>query len=56
MPTVATKLKGEQCLTIYLAIDDVKALDKFRTEEGLPSRSAAVAELMRRGLAIRPAT
>ena len=53
---MATKLKGERRLTIYLPIDDVKAIDEFRVEEALPSRSAAIAELMRRGLAARPGT
>jgi hypothetical protein len=38
-------------LEMYLSDDDRRALEDFRFRQRLPSRSAAVRELLRRGLA-----
>ena len=41
--------RGER-LQIMLEADELKALDDFRFENRMPSRAAAVRELLRRGL------
>jgi len=38
-------------LQIMLAPDELRAVDKFRFEKHMPTRAAAVRELLRRGLA-----
>jgi hypothetical protein len=42
-----------QRLQVMLTTEELKAVEEFRFEHRLPSRAAAVRELMRRGL--RPA-
>ena len=42
-------LRGER-LQIMLELDELRALDDFRFQYRLPSRAAAVRELLRRGL------
>jgi hypothetical protein len=37
-------------LQVMLTTEELKAVDEFRFEHRLPSRAAAVRELMRRGL------
>lgn len=44
----------EQRLQIMLEADEMRALDDFRYKYRLPSRAAAVRELLKRGLAIAP--
>ncbi|WP_409560173.1 hypothetical protein [Hyphomicrobium sp. MC8b] len=44
----------EQRLQIMLEADEMRALDDFRYKYRLPSRAAAVRELLKRGLAIVP--
>ena len=39
-----------QRLQIMLTAEELKAVDEFRFEHRMPSRAAAVRELMRRGL------
>jgi hypothetical protein len=44
----------EERLQIMLELDELKALDDFRFRYRLPSRAAAVRELLKRGLASEP--
>nr|WP_249730112.1 MULTISPECIES: hypothetical protein [unclassified Chelatococcus] len=44
--------RGER-LQIMLDADELRALDDFRFAERMPSRAAAVRELLRRGLAMQ---
>lgn len=37
-------------LQVILAVDEIAAIDEFRFRARMPSRSAAVRELLRRGL------
>jgi metal-responsive CopG/Arc/MetJ family transcriptional regulator len=43
-------LRGER-LQVMLTHDELKALDDFRFKRRMPSRAAAIRELLRRGLA-----
>ena len=43
--------KREERLQIMLDIQELRALDNFRFKARMPSRAAAVRELIRRGLA-----
>jgi hypothetical protein len=45
-------LLREQRLQIMLAPAELKALDNFRFERRMPSRAAAVRELLRQGLGV----
>ena len=45
-------LVREQRLQIMLAPAELKALDNFRFEHRMPSRAAAVRELLRQGLGV----
>jgi hypothetical protein len=47
---VATDPRGER-LQIMLTVDELDALDQWRFSRHMPSRAAAVRELLRRGLA-----
>lgn len=42
--------RGER-LQIMLSMDELRAVEDFRFEKRMPSRAAAVRELLRRGLA-----
>lgn len=44
-------LEREQRLQIMLAGDELRALDDWRFQQRMPSRAAAVRELLKRGLA-----
>ncbi|RUX08973.1 hypothetical protein EOA30_05090 [Mesorhizobium sp. M8A.F.Ca.ET.059.01.1.1] len=44
-------LERPERLQIMLTIDELMALENWRFEKRMPSRSAAVRELLRRGLA-----
>lgn len=44
-------LRGER-LQVMLEADELRALDDFRFAHRMPSRAAAVRELLRRGLAV----
>lgn len=46
-----TPLQRGERLQIMLETDELKALDDFRYASRMPSRAAAVRELLRRGLA-----
>ncbi len=46
-----TGLAREQRLQIMLSPQELKAVDNFRFEHRMPSRAAAVRELLRHGLA-----
>lgn len=43
--------KREERLQIMLGLEELRALDNFRFKARMPSRAAAVRELIRRGLA-----
>jgi metal-responsive CopG/Arc/MetJ family transcriptional regulator len=43
-------LRGER-LQVMLTLEELKALDDFRFKRRMPSRAAAIRELLRRGLA-----
>ena len=45
------KLLREQRLQIMLADDELSAVDDWRFDNHMPSRAAAIRELLRRGLA-----
>ena len=38
-------------LQVMLSMDELKALDNFRFEKRMPTRAAAIREILRRGLA-----
>ena len=42
-------LRGER-LQVMLTIEELKALDDFRFKRRMPSRAAAIREILRRGL------
>jgi hypothetical protein len=42
-------LRGER-LQVMLTLDELRALDDFRFKRRMPSRAAAIRELLRRGL------
>lgn len=46
-----TKLLREQRIQIMLGEDELTAVDNWRFEQRMPSRAAAIRELLRRGLA-----
>ncbi|MEQ1956328.1 hypothetical protein [Mesorhizobium sp. CN2-181] len=46
-----TKLERAERLQIMLDGDELQAVENFRFENRMPSRAAAVRELLRRGLA-----
>jgi metal-responsive CopG/Arc/MetJ family transcriptional regulator len=46
----------EERLQIMLAADELAAVDKWRFENHMPSRAAAIRDLLRRGLADRGAS
>ncbi len=41
----------DERLQIMLSVDELKVVDDFRFKQRMPSRAAAVRELMKRGLA-----
>jgi hypothetical protein len=45
-------LARDERLQIMLSPDELKALDNFRFERRMPSRAAAVRELLRQGLGV----
>jgi len=47
--TPANRKRAER-LQVNLSTDEVDAIDKFRFQARIPSRAAAVRELLRRGL------
>jgi hypothetical protein len=47
---MSTELRGER-LQIMLTADELTALDQWRFSRHMPSRAAAIRELLRRGLA-----
>jgi hypothetical protein len=50
-PTKAAKRQRTERLQVILPADEITAIDEFRFQARMPSRSAAVRELLRRGLA-----
>ena len=46
-----TELERPERLQIMLSAEELQALENFRFENRMPSRAAAVRELLRRGLA-----
>jgi hypothetical protein len=48
---MAASLVRPQRLQVMLSPDELRAIDDFRFSRRMPSRAAAVRELMRRGLA-----
>ena len=50
MTNIDRNSRGER-LQVMLAADELNALDDFRFRERMPTRAAAVRELLRRGLA-----
>jgi hypothetical protein len=47
----AVRLAREERLQIMLSAEELKAVDNFRIEHRMPSRAAAVRELLRHGIA-----
>lgn len=47
---MANERDRQERLQIMLSLDEFEALDKWRFEKHMPSRAAAVRELLRRGL------
>lgn len=50
-PNGAGNLAREERLQIMLRADEITALDNFRFNHRMPSRAAAIRELLKRGLA-----
>lgn len=50
MPSADNRTKRSERLQILLSGQELKALDDWRFEHRMPSRAAAVRELLRRGL------
>lgn len=50
MPSAENRAKRNERLQILLSGQELKALDDWRFEHRMPSRAAAVRELLRRGL------
>lgn len=48
---MVAELERQQRLQIMLASEELEALENWRFEQRMPSRAAAVRELLRRGLA-----
>jgi hypothetical protein len=48
---MASKPEGSERLQVVIALSELKAIDEFRFRHRMPNRSAAVRELLRRGLA-----
>lgn len=48
---MAVNLSRQERLQIMLTKDELKALDDWRFSKRMPSRAAAIRELLRRGLA-----
>jgi hypothetical protein len=48
---MASKSEGSERLQVFIALSELKAIDDFRFRHRMPNRSAAVRELLRRGLA-----
>ena len=51
---VARESERSERLQVMLSAEELAAVDEFRFENRLPSRAAAVRELMRRGLLPAP--
>jgi hypothetical protein len=49
--TIMTDLERPERLQIMLSQDELEALENWRFDKRMPSRAAAVRELLRRGLA-----
>jgi hypothetical protein len=43
---------GTERLQAFVSLEELKAIDEFRFRNRMPSRAAAVRELLRRGLAV----
>jgi metal-responsive CopG/Arc/MetJ family transcriptional regulator len=50
-PRMSAKRERTERLQVILPTDELAAIDEFRFQVRMPSRSAAVRELLRRGLA-----
>jgi hypothetical protein len=50
-PRMSAKRERTERLQVMLPTDELAALDEFRYRARMPSRAAAVRELLRRGLA-----
>ncbi len=50
VPVLHFRRSGEARLQVMLSPEELKALDNFRFEHRMPSRAAAVRELLRQGL------
>jgi metal-responsive CopG/Arc/MetJ family transcriptional regulator len=50
-PRMSAKRERTERLQVILPTDELAAIDEFRFQARMPSRSAAVRELLRRGLA-----
>src|SRR5687768_6608700 len=51
-PIRATKQKRLTRLQVMLSAEELTALDNFRFEKRMPSRAAAIREILRRGLTV----
>jgi metal-responsive CopG/Arc/MetJ family transcriptional regulator len=50
-PRMSAKRERTERLQVILPTDELAAIDEFRFQARMPSRAAAVRELLRRGLA-----
>lgn len=48
----ATRSKRTERMQLMLADEEVEAIDRWRYENMIPTRAAAIRELLRRGLAV----
>ena len=48
-----TEVKGSERLQIILTDDEITALDDWRFANRMPTRAAAIRELMKRGMAVQ---
>jgi hypothetical protein len=50
-PRISAKRERTERLQVILPTDELAAIDEFRYQARMPTRAAAVRELLRRGLA-----
>jgi hypothetical protein len=51
-PKISARRERTERLQVILSIDELAAIEEYRYQARMPSRAAAVRELLRRGLAL----
>ena len=51
-PRISAKRERTERLQVILPADELAAIDEFRYQARIPSRAAAIRELLRRGLSL----